>query len=84
MDPRHWDLHQLLAAYESTLRQNCKDEAEWNRLRGQLYAEPTEVRKERVRAGRAAPAAARVGLTADAVAALLGSAAEQDRQFNTG
>ena len=83
MDPRRWDLHQLLAAYESTLRQNCKDEAEWTRLRSALYAEPTEVRKERVRAGRAAPAAARVGLSADAVASLLGSAAAQDAMYGT-
>lgn len=37
----------MLSAYEVTLKQGCKDEAEWNRLRGQLYAEPKEVRDRR-------------------------------------
>lgn len=84
MDPRTWDLHQLLAAYESTLRQGCKDEAEWNRLRTRLYAEPVEVRKDRAastRKGRAAPA--RGALTADSVAALLGAAAAEDALYGS-
>ena len=74
----------MLSAYESALRQSCEDEAECDRLRGQLYAEPPEVRRARVAAGRAAPAEQRVGLTSDAVAALLSSAAEQDSLYGSG
>lgn len=84
MDPRRWDLHQLLAAYESTLRQGCKDDAEWKRIRTRLYAEPDDVRKSRVtaaRQGRAAPA--RGAMTADSVAALLGAAAAEDAMYGT-
>ena len=57
MDPRSWDLGQLLAAYEATLRQHAKDEAAWNRTLAALTAEPKEVREERRAATRAAVAA---------------------------
>ena len=40
LDPRRWDLGQLLAAFEATVRQGCKDEAEWSRKRASLYAPP--------------------------------------------
>lgn len=48
MDPRRWDLNQLLSAYLVTLKAGCKEEADWNRLRGQLEAEPLEVRQARL------------------------------------
>uniref|UniRef100_A0AAU7GYJ3 Uncharacterized protein n=1 Tax=Streptomyces phage Geonosis TaxID=3158856 RepID=A0AAU7GYJ3_9CAUD len=57
MDPRTWDLGQLLAAYEATLRQHSKDEAAWNRTLAALTAEPKEVRAERLAETRAAVAA---------------------------
>lgn len=86
IDPRAWDLHQMLAAYESTLQQGAKDEAAWNRTRSQLYAEPPEVRQERADAslaGRPAPSAPRVGMTLGSVEALLASAAARDAQYGT-
>lgn len=30
----------MLAAYEAALKQGAKDESEWNRTRGKLYAPP--------------------------------------------
>jgi hypothetical protein len=91
VDPRRWDLHQLLAAYESTLKQGAKDEAGWRRVHGQLYAEPKEVKRERVAAERAAaqqgrqtaaqrPAAG--AMTLDSVEALLASVSAGDARFN--
>ena len=57
VDPRTWDLGQLLAAYEATLRQHSKDEAAWNRTRQALTAEPKEVRDARRQAAKVAAAA---------------------------
>lgn len=74
-----WDLKQLLSAFEATLRAGAKDEAAWNRTRSQIYAEPADVRKERLAAGRAEPA--RGGLSASGVAALLSAAAAEDAKF---
>ena len=85
IDPRRWDLHQLLAAYEATLQQGAKDDASWRRTRTQLYAEPSEVKKERMarRSGRSAdrdeqPAGV---MTLDSVEALLAGAAARDAQY---
>lgn len=57
MDPRTWDLGQLLAAFEATLRQHSKDEAAWNRTLAGLTAEPKEVREERLAEARSAAVA---------------------------
>lgn len=51
--PYDWTLNEMLAAFESTVRKGCKDEAEWKRRQAELYAEPKEVRDERQRAARA-------------------------------
>lgn len=86
MDPRHWDLHQLLAAYEVTLRQGSKDDAAWKRTRSKLYGEPVEVRKERAAEAAATgrrPAPPRGAMTMDSVAALLGAAAAEDSMYGT-
>lgn len=85
MDPRRWDLHQLLAAYEAALKQGAKDEAAWRRVHGQLYAEPKEVKQERVATARATaaeqPTAARGAMTLDSVEALLAGASARDAQY---
>ena len=85
VDPRLWDLNQMLAAYEAAVRQGAKDEAEWDRIRSQLYAEPSDVRKARlaaVAAGLPATAApVRVGLSLASVESLLGEAAAADAQY---
>lgn len=47
VDPRGWDLHQLLAAFEAALRRGSKDEQAWNRTRTEIYAEPDFVKRER-------------------------------------
>ena len=55
VDPRTWDLNQLLAAFEASLRQNAKDEATWRRMDASLRAEPKQVRDQRradARAGK--------------------------------
>lgn len=86
MDPRRWDLQQLVSAYEVTLQQGAKDEAAWRKMHTQLYAEPAEVKKERVAArqaeaaaGRTAPA--RGAMTLDSVEALLAGVAARDAQY---
>lgn len=72
----------MVAAYESVLRQSAKDDAEWQRTRSKLYAEPLEVKRERVRAReQGQPAAAPVGLTLDSVEALLAGAAAADALY---
>jgi hypothetical protein len=88
VDPRRWDLHQLLAAYEAALKQGAKDEAAWRRVHGQLYAEPKEVKQERVAAARTTrattteqPTAARGAMTLDSVEALLAGASARDAQY---
>lgn len=84
MDPRRFDLTQLLAAYEFTLKQGCKDEAAWNRLRGQIYAEPREVREQRRAAaqrGEQPPSGAAGGLSVDAAEAMLAQFAASDAQY---
>lgn len=47
MDPRTWDLKQLLAAWEVQLQRSVKDASEWERLRQQLYAPLEGLRKPR-------------------------------------
>ena len=87
MDPRTWDLGQLLAAYEATLRQHSKDEAAWNRTRQALTAEPKEVRDARREAAKqaaatGAPAPEPAGqLTVDDAEALLARFAASDSQY---
>lgn len=77
-----------MAAYEVALQQAAKDEAAWRRTRSQLYAEPKEVKQERVAATRAARATgrdeqepARGAMTLDSVEALLAGAAARDAQY---
>jgi hypothetical protein len=54
VDPRRWDLGQLLAAFEAAVKQSSKDEATWNRTYQVLTAEPKQVRDERLKAVREA------------------------------
>lgn len=69
-DPRTWDLRRLLAAFESSVRQNAKDDAAWQRTFTELTAEPKEVKQERLRQGvRAGPPKA--GMSVDAAESLL-------------
>lgn len=80
IDPRRWDLHQLLAAFEAALRQGAKDEADWRRTRNKLYAAPREERTPgQQRAARAEPR--RGGMTVEAAMALVGSADAEDALF---
>lgn len=87
VDPRRWDLGQLLAAYEATLRQNSKDEAAWNRTLATLTAEPKEVREQRLAETRAAVAAgepvpeAPGRMSVDDAEALLARFAASDAQY---
>jgi hypothetical protein len=87
VDPRTWDLGQLLAAYEATLRQNSKDEAAWNRTRQALTAEPKEVRNARREAAKqaavsGAPPPEPAGqMTVDDAEALLARFAASDAQY---
>lgn len=53
IDPRLWDLSQLLAAFEATLRQHSKDESAWKQTYAALTAEPKEVRDARRQAAAA-------------------------------
>lgn len=83
VDPRRFDLNQLLAAFEATLKQGAKDEAEWVRTRSKLYAEPREVKKERLaeaKAGRGA-APARNAMSLEGVEALLAGVAARDARL---
>jgi hypothetical protein len=82
VDPRGWDLNQLLAAFEATLRRNAKDDAEWRRVSAQLTAEPKEAREKRrqqAASGRAAPAGG--SLTEDAAQALMARFAAADAMY---
>jgi hypothetical protein len=90
VDPRRWDLNQLLAAYLVTLKQGCKDEAAWHRLEQQLTAEPMEVRKARLEAQMKARQQAlkdrlarpQAGaITLDDAEAMLARMAAQDAQY---
>jgi hypothetical protein len=40
----------MLAAFETSIRKSSKDDADWRRKRGELYAEPKEIREARRRA----------------------------------
>lgn len=80
MDPRRWDLNQLLAAFEVTLQQGAKDEADWRRTRTKLYAAPREERAVGPRrTARAVPP--RGGMTLESAQALIGSADAEDALF---
>ena len=83
LDPRRWDLLQLLAAFEASIRQNSKDEASWNRLRSEIYAEPKEVRAERMAAAAAGrQQEARTGaLTLEGAEAMLAAMVAEDASF---
>lgn len=39
----------MFAAFEASLKQASKDEAEWTRTQQSLYAEPPEVKRDRLR-----------------------------------
>lgn len=87
MDPRTWDLGQLLAAFEATLRQHSKDEAAWNRTLAALTVEPKEVRAQRLAAVKAAvtsgapPPEAPGRLSVGDAEALLARFAASDAQY---
>lgn len=87
VDPRGWDLGQLLAAFEATLRQHSKDEAAWNRTLTSLTAEPKEVREERLAAARDAavagkpPPEAPGRMTVDDAEALLARFTASEAQY---
>lgn len=95
MDPRRWDLNQLLSAYLVTLKAGCKEEADWQRMAGQLAAEPLEVRQARLDGqrkqmlaqleGRTQPvpqAPAQAGaMSADDAEAMLARMAAADAQY---
>lgn len=48
IDPRTWDTHQLFAAFEAALKQASKDDAEWRKTEAGLYAEPPELKRDRL------------------------------------
>lgn len=61
VDPRRFDLVQLLAAYEATLRRAAKDEQAWNRTRSEIYA-PPKGQRQSPQAAAQAPAAGRLSV----------------------
>lgn len=68
------------------MRLGSKDEAAWRRARSQLYAEPREVRQERVQSARSSPQARPTApgagaMTLDSVEALLASAAAAEARY---
>jgi hypothetical protein len=84
VDPRLWDLKQLLAAYEILLQQSAKDDAAWRRTRLKLYEEPAEVRRDRMAAiprkgsrARATPA----GMSMASVEGLLARVSAADAMY---
>lgn len=81
MDPRTWDLNQLLAAFEATMRQSAKDEASWRRTQQSMMAEPKHVRDERKRAAATGQASNRMGMSVTDAEALLASFAASDAQY---
>lgn len=82
VDPREWDLNQMLAAFEVTMRQGAKDEAEWRRQDGAMRAVPKEVRDQQRKAGRAAgrrPLSG--GMSVDDAEAMLARFAANEAQY---
>jgi hypothetical protein len=83
VDPRLWDLNQVVSAYEVLLQQSAKDEAAWHKTRNKLYAEPLEVRKERAaqerQTGRRRPQA--VGLDLASVEAMLAGVEAREASY---
>lgn len=43
LDPREWDLHRLLGAFETSLRQGSENPAEWKKTERSIYAPPRHV-----------------------------------------
>jgi hypothetical protein len=91
VDPRTWDLNQMLAAFEVSLQRSAKDESEWRRTHGQIYAEPATVREERraaarqaARDGAAGRATGGSGMSAGDATALLARFAASDAAFGSG
>lgn len=86
VDPRGWDLNRMLAAFEASLRRGAKDDAEWQKLQGQLTAVPTEVREKQRQEARQAAASGRTApargiMSVDAAEALMARFAATDAQF---
>jgi hypothetical protein len=84
IDPRRWDLRQLLAAYEATVQQSCETEQEWQRFRHEVYRDP------RSRGGARRPAAVEAarsaragGVTASQLAALMAQVEAEDAKYGT-
>lgn len=72
----------MLAAFETQVRKGCKDEAEWRRRHGEMYAEPPEVRRERLAAERRGRRAAQPQkMSVGDAEALLARFAASDAQF---
>jgi hypothetical protein len=70
-----------LAAFEATVRQGSKDDADWQRTRSKLYAAPREERTPgRGRTTRPTPR--RGGMTLEAAQALIGSADAEDALYS--
>jgi len=74
----------LLSAFEQSLRQGCKDEPEWRREHGKLYAEPPSVkqaRREEVRRAVQNGEPRSAVMSADSVSALLASMTATDAKY---
>lgn len=80
LDPRRWDLGQLLAALEADMRQNAKDEAAWRRTHAELTAVPKEVRAAE-RRNAAAGRSSAGGMTEAEANALIASFTASEAQF---
>lgn len=81
VDPRTFDLNQLLAAYEAALRQSSKDESAWRSTRAKLYAEPKGVREARIAEQRESQAPSRMAMSVGDAEAMLARFAASDAAF---
>lgn len=71
----------MFAAFEAALKQAAKDESDWNKTSAALYAEPPEVKRERLRQAdkpQLVPTRGRMSV-GDAEAMLARFAASDDR-----
>lgn len=75
----------MLAAFEASVRRSCKDEAEWRRRHGEIYAEPREVRDARRAAALSGSRAAEPQrMSVDAAEAMLARFAASDSMYGAG
>ena len=82
VDPRTWDLRQLLSAFEAAMQRSAEDEASWKRTRAAFYQEPPAVRQARQEALRKVPDGpaqpSRVAMSGGDLSALLAAVAQED------